>query len=265
MPRSIIFTDLDGTLLDHHTYSFEPALEMIDWLKSREIPIIIVTSKTRPEVLKIQARLGIRDPFIVENGAGAFLPVGSPLVGEKEGDSEWAMVSQAKRYDEIRTFFDGVKTRFGMKGFGDMECDEVVALTGLDPESAEDAMHRDFTEPFVMERREALEELAALARLEGLDIVEGGRFFHLVTQGQSKGRSLQTLAALYASCYHDPVRTIALGDNFNDLSMLRVADKPVLIPRHDGSYIESGIEGIIKAPYPGPKGWNAALKELLDA
>jgi HAD superfamily hydrolase (TIGR01484 family) len=46
----LVFTDLDGTLLDHHTYSFEPALPALNSLKEKNIPLIICTSKTRAEI-----------------------------------------------------------------------------------------------------------------------------------------------------------------------------------------------------------------------
>jgi len=67
--NTIIFTDLDGTLLDHDSYSFEEASFMLDFIKEHDIPLIIVTSKTRNEVIGIQKRLGISTPFIIENGA----------------------------------------------------------------------------------------------------------------------------------------------------------------------------------------------------
>ena len=70
----IIFTDLDGTLLDHTNYGFEAALPMLDFIKTNDIPLIIVTSKTKNEVIRIQELLGFKAPFIIENGAGIFIP-----------------------------------------------------------------------------------------------------------------------------------------------------------------------------------------------
>ena len=66
--KTIIFTDLDGTLLDHTTYSFDAAIPMLDYIKVNKIPLIIVTSKTKDEVLRIQKLLDMKGPFIVENG-----------------------------------------------------------------------------------------------------------------------------------------------------------------------------------------------------
>jgi len=37
-----------------------------------------------------------------------------------------------------------------------------------------------------------------------------------------------------------------------------------LIPHPDGSFMACNVEGVIKAPFPGPKGWNTVLKEYFD-
>ena len=51
----LIFTDLDGTLLDHHDYSFSAASTALDLVQERKIPLIIATSKTFCEVKKLQS------------------------------------------------------------------------------------------------------------------------------------------------------------------------------------------------------------------
>lgn len=45
----LIFTDLDGTLLDHDTYGYGEAREALDYIKRRRIPLILCSSKTRAE------------------------------------------------------------------------------------------------------------------------------------------------------------------------------------------------------------------------
>jgi len=72
MRNYIIFSDLDGTLLDHKTYTFDPALEALSIIKSRQIPLILSSSKTRAEIERIQSHLTLKDPFIFENGSGVF-------------------------------------------------------------------------------------------------------------------------------------------------------------------------------------------------
>ena len=70
----IIFTDLDGTLLDHHTYRFDAAVEALTELKFRSIPVILNTSKTAEESITLSIELDICHPVIVENGGAIVLP-----------------------------------------------------------------------------------------------------------------------------------------------------------------------------------------------
>ncbi|RLG21689.1 hypothetical protein DRN72_03465 [Methanosarcinales archaeon] len=41
----VVFTDLDGTLLDSE-YSFEEALDTLRWLEDNHIPVVFCSSKT---------------------------------------------------------------------------------------------------------------------------------------------------------------------------------------------------------------------------
>lgn len=43
----LVFTDLDGSLLDHHNYSYVNALPQLASLEQLGIPVIPATSKTR--------------------------------------------------------------------------------------------------------------------------------------------------------------------------------------------------------------------------
>jgi len=70
----IIFTDLDGTLLDHSGYSWRDALPALKEIRSKNVPLVMCTSKTRKEVEVLQEEMGLREPFIVENGAGIYFP-----------------------------------------------------------------------------------------------------------------------------------------------------------------------------------------------
>lgn len=249
--ETLIFTDLDGTLLDHDSYSFLPALPMLDYLKEQHIPLIIVTSKTKSEVILIQKALGLRAPFIIENGAGIFIP--------KNGDYE--MIALGKLYDETIEAFNRYAKHVQIRGFHDMSIEEVADYTGLDFADAERARERHFSEPFIIDDETELAQLKNMANADGFDIVKGGRFYHLITKGQDKASAIKKVIDLYKERWHDICfDTIALGDSANDLTMLNSVDLPVLIPHKDGSYLNCNIDGVIKAPSPGPEGWNSALK-----
>lgn len=260
----LVFSDLDGTLLNHDDYSFAPATEALELLKSKSIPLIIATSKTFSEVIELQKELEIREPFIVENGAGIFIPSESILAKDVPFKEEWIKVSQAHSYIELRLFFTDMKRDFPIRGFGDMSVEEVMKLTGLDEISALNAMKRDFTEPFLLEDETFVDELKLEANREGLDIVKGGRFFHLVSLHQDKANAMLKLSHMYNEYYDEEHTKIALGDSANDFTMLEKADIGVLIPLHDGSFSARLNADIKKALYPGPKGWNSSMKEILD-
>lgn len=252
--KTIIFTDLDGTLLDHATYSFEAAKPMLDYIRLNEIPLIIVTSKTKDEVLRLHNSLDLKTPFIVENGAGIFMPW-------KDG---YKIIAMGFDYEYIRSCFLKYVKSIPMLGFFDMTDEEVVKYTGLSLENASYAKKRGFTEPFILEDESRLDELISIANKDQLDVVKGGRFYHLITRGQDKANAIKFLIDDYAKNCDEALTTIALGDSENDLSMLRSVDIPVLIPHPDGTFMECDITDIKRAPFPGSKGWNAVLKEYFN-
>ena len=71
----IIFTDLDGTLLDKK-YSYESALPALALIESHKIPLVLCSSKTRSEIEFYRTKLNNDHPFICENGGGIFIPIG---------------------------------------------------------------------------------------------------------------------------------------------------------------------------------------------
>jgi mannosyl-3-phosphoglycerate phosphatase len=145
-----------------------------------------------------------------------------------------------------------------------MSNEEVAKHTGLSLKNANMAKERFYSEPFLLEDENDLEDLKKDALKDGFDITKGGRFYHLITKGKDKASALQYLTSLYNKYYNKTFQTIALGDGENDITMLRSVDIPVLIPKYDGSYINCDIENLTKAKYPGPKGWNDTLKGILD-
>ena len=157
----LIFSDLDGTLLDHENYSFEKALPMLNYIKENQIPLILVTSKTKDEVVKLQKKLDIKAPFICENGAGIFIPDG--------GDFE--VIAMGKLYDDVVEKFNEYSKDFNIKGFSQFSTEEVCELTGLSLEKAKEAKARYFTEPFVLSDVFKFNELKKRAIEDGLDIV----------------------------------------------------------------------------------------------
>jgi mannosyl-3-phosphoglycerate phosphatase len=265
----VVFTDLDGTLLDAATYSFDAAAEALAALRGRGIPLVIVSSKTRAEIEPIQRRLGIADPFVVENGGAVFIQgeCFAGLVPRAVGRDGYRVVELGLPYGELRRALGELAAASGVtvRGFGDMALEEIADRTGLPAAEAALARRREYDEPFVFEgppdRREAF-----LRHVEarGLRCTRGGRFHHL-TGRHDKGEACRLLTDGYRRAAAGAgLVTIGLGDSLNDRPMLEAVNIPLLVQRPDGSYDpELRLPHLRYAQGVGPAGWNQAVLTLL--
>jgi len=256
--KHLIFTDLDGTFLNHHDYSFEASTEALKKIKEAEVPLIFTTSKTKAEVERLQQKVGISEPFIVENGAALFIPQGYQGLDLSElSDFEDKKVSLfGNPYSDILAFYKKYRERYTLVGLSDMTDKEIAELTGLELHSIPFVRARDFTEPFILKDESKLEALQKTAQKCDLKITKGGRFYHLMSSFQDKGVAVKETIELFKALYQESIHSIALGDSENDLPMLKSVDVPILIEKHDGRYLETNIPNIEKSSYQGAKGWN---------
>jgi mannosyl-3-phosphoglycerate phosphatase len=264
-PLLLIFTDLDGTLLDHQTYSFKEAVETLDRLRQLSIPLILTSSKTRAEIQQLQQQLGLNEAFISENGGGIFFPPGYAIQDVRQlqqFDGYQAMLF-GRHYDYIRKIFATFHNTYRIKGFGDMSVEEIMQRTGLDREDAILAARRDFTEPFIFLTEPRPQELQEDLTSHGLTITRGGRFYHMMGTGQDKGRAVIETTRLFQAGSSKNIITVGLGDAQNDYPMLKVVDMPVLIPKTDGSYESMELPGLRQAPFPGSRGWGVMVTDIL--
>jgi len=267
----LVFTDLDGTLLDHETYSFEPALPAIKALKEKNIPLIFSTSKTRAEIEEVKLQLDITHPFIPENGGAIFIPKTyfSQKFNFTREDSDYLLIELGTPYTKLREAFKHIGTLLPgkLKGFGDLSFEEVANLCGFSSDQAELAKQREFDEPFILEDEASEAEIQGIAGGLDLQITRGGRFYHLTGQND-KGKAVLILKDIYKDICREKsenLKTIALGDSFNDKSMLKVVDYPILIQKPDGNYDPSvRLDNLILASGSGPSGWSDALLKLLN-
>lgn len=265
----LIFTDLDGSLLDHHTYSFAPASEALARVKELGIPLILCSSKTKEEMVLCLKRLGILFPFIAENGGGIYFPRefgGLRLENAAEEQGFLVLEPGVKRpllIDAVREV--GKKTGVRIRSFIEMSVEEVMVLTSLPEAEARLAMGRRFTEPFLIHKKDterSQEMIDELVR-RGFQVVKGGRFFHLMGKS-GKGDAVRRVIDIFAGSFGKAVESLGLGDSENDLSMLMAVDRPVLIRKPDGSWIKGpGTEGFFRTEGIGPSGWNEAVLKFL--
>jgi glycerate 2-kinase len=263
MKKTVIFSDLDGTLLDAANYSHAAAQPALDEIAANGLPLILCSSKTRAELELYRKRLANDHPFIAENGGGIFIPRGYFSVPvEAEHSGGYQLIRLGMPYVEIRKHFVRLREQLHaqVRGFADMTVEEVAELTGLPENEATLARQRDFDEAFVFEGKIAEDFLRAI-ETAGLNWTQG-RIFHIMGK-HDKGRAVGTLIALYRKQYGD-VASIALGDSLNDLAMLEAVDTPVLVRHNDGNCDKRIVmPDLLKTHLPGPAGWNETVLRLL--
>ncbi len=265
-PIIAVFTDLDGSLLDHADYAFDAARPALTRIRDRGIPLVFTTSKTRAEVEHLQRQMGLREPFIVENGAALFFPDDDRLLRIEIGfrQAPYTVIQLGATYGKIRRFIYATRDQFRIRGFGDMSVPEIAELTGLSTVQAGLAQQREFTEPFLPEPDTDIAALEKIAAARGLQITRGGRFHHLIGIRQDKGAAVRIAAGIVSKNAGAPVTTIGIGDSANDRSLLASVDIPVVIPRPDGTLLAIDRPGVRTAPAPGSMGWNAAVLDILE-
>lgn len=273
-PNLLIFTDLDGTLLDHHDYNFTPAVGTIKLINKLGIVWIFNTSKTLAELLSLRETLTNQHPMIVENGGGIVIPISYPLALPsqiKHAPSKstndllhhgFQLITMGERREHILEILKPLRAQFTFTGFNDMSVDELIELTGLSTTQAEQALQRDFSEPIIwQDSEEKFEQFHQLVTGHSMHLLRGGRFIHVIGNSD-KGIAMRWLAALYRKTRPE-LKTVALGDGENDIAMLEEADIPVIIrsPAHSPPPVQR--ENTVLTQDYGPSGWTQALQALL--
>ena len=268
-PPFVIATDLDGTLLDHYTYSWTKAATAVDELKSRNIPIIVNTSKTYNEIVEIQHDLDICNPFIVENGSAVYLPMDNTHDGidDLEIHDNFLLKVLGQYRSKIVEQLYKLRTqyRWQFEGYSDWSVDKLMELTGLARESALASMDRQFSEPIIWQDSDnnLLQFRVQLNKLN-LKLLRGGRFFHVLGV-TDKGTALSWLMNYYQKTNLSRPKIIALGDSQNDVDMLGVADIAVLVKSPVHSFPELAFTGKkIYTDLFGPSGWNDAILTIIN-
>ncbi len=260
----VVFTDLDGTLLDHETYSFEAAGPALGRLKELGVPVVLCTSKTRMETEAWRERLQNRHPFIVENGGALFVPPDyfpMELQASARRDA-YEVFELGDPYEDLVDTLRAaaIESRCRARGFHDLTVEETAVCCGLPVEQAARAKQREYDEPFEILDAGSDRLLAGIER-RGKRWTRGGRFYHIMG-GSDKGRCVELAADLYRQAF-GAVKTVGLGDGMNDAAFLKVVDIPIVIRSATSTKLQPMIRGARVTDCPGPEGWNRAILDLL--
>lgn len=261
----IVFSDLDGTLLDLHSYSFEGARPALDLLRTLAVPLVLCTSKTRAEVETWRARLDNGHPFIVENGAALYVPRDyfakqfDPVVVR----GEYAVIEIGRRYTDILEILRAASRETGcrVRGFHAMSVGEISTACALPIDQSALAKKREYDEPFEILEGDQRLLLQAIEKCGGR-WTRGGRFHH-VHGNNDKAHCVRLLTHYYERNSRQPVVTVGLGDSLNDAGFLNSVNIPVILASPDTQELRVLVPKARVVVPGGPEGWNSIILQIL--
>ena len=254
----IIFTDLDGSLLHRDNFGFEEIKDYIKSLIDNGIIIIPNTSKTEKEIKEFIKELGLDLPFISENGSSIH---GLNLINSNF-PNEIILSRDKHKLIEIFNLKVPEKLKAKCKFISDMNLEQQTKIFGLKENNLKNALRRKYTIPFLFEGNKIEKnELLEILRSSSMKMQDGGRVINL-GDNTDKVKSMNQVLKIYKKI-ENKIKVIGVGDNFNDLDMLRNCDIPCLVFNDQFKQDRINIDNLIISNKPSPEGWADVIKTAL--
>ena len=254
----VIFTDLDGSLLHRDTFQFDSIKDYIKSLINKGVIIIPNSSKTEKEIEKFNEELGVNLPYISENGSSIH---GLNLITSNFPDK---LILSREMQELSKIFENKVPEKLKEKCLqvSKMSKKEQENIFGRKDEKLKDALNRKYTLPFLFKGdKNEKNKLLKVLNSNSLTLQEGGRVLNLcdnINKVKSMNRVIKILKKT-----EDKIKTIAVGDNYNDLDMLKSCDIPCLVFNDQFIQDQINIDNLIFSNKPSPEGWADVIKTAL--
>ena len=264
--NTIVFTDLDGTLIDRDTYSPELTAAKARELVASGTPIVFCSSKTRAEQMSLMSEMDLSIACILENGSGLYLPPGLDLAfdGERsKTETGGTLVGLGTSSEIIRAAIEDVSRilKLDLRPYSKLSVAEVAEITGLDELAAANARTRDFSETLTARLPiNVWNQVGDEFEKRGLQCVCGGRYYTVSSKTCNKGTALTAVVDAYRDANGGDWRSIGIGDSDNDFDMLAATDEAYLVQRTDGLWNTMDLPHLVRVPGIGPKGWLMAVE-----
>ena len=254
----LIFTDLDGSLLHRDTFKFDAIKLYIRSLVNSGIIIIPNSSKTEKEIEKFNEELGVKLPYISENGSSI---KGLNLINNNFPNK---IILSREKEELIKIFNDKVPEQ--LKG----KCVQISKINkkkqeiifGQKDDNLKNALNRKYTLPFLfIGNKNEKNRLLKILNSSSLTLQEGGRVLNLC-DNINKVKSMNKVIRILKKT-EDKIKSIAVGDNYNDLDMLKNCDIPCLVFNDKFKLDQINIDNLIFSNKPSPEGWADVIKKAL--
>ena len=256
----IIFTDLDGSLLNKDTFRFDEIEDYFKELVSKDIKIIPNTSKTEAELLDFNNLYKLNLSFIAENGSSIH---GLNLIHANLPEK----VSLSRPTNQIYEIYnENISSDLKKKitFISKLNIKEQQEIFGLPLDKIELALKRNHSLPIQFNGNEIEKnEFIKIMNNAGLTVQTGGRIMN-ICDNVNKSKAMLKTVELIKEKMNDEIITIGVGDNQNDIDMLRQSNYACLVKNEDFDSSLINIDNLIKSTEPSPKGWADVIKTALQ-
>ena len=256
----IIFTDLDGSLLDKDTFKFDEIEDYFKDLISGGVKIIPNSSKTEAELLDFNKQYNLNLPFISENGSSIH---GLNLIHKDLPNK----ISISRPADQIISIYNEIipnnlkqKINFILK----LKLEEQKKIFGLPSTKMMLASKRNYSLPIQFMGNEIeKKEFFKIINNVGLTVQTGGRIMN-ICDNVNKSKAMSKALRLISKELDDEIITIGVGDNENDIEMIKQTNHPCLVKNDNFNSSLINIDNLIKSSEPSPLGWADVIKTAIQ-
>ena len=174
--KIVIFTDLDGSLLHRDTFKFDTIKDYISNLVDQGIIIIPNSSKTEKEIDKFNEELGVKLPYISENGSSI---QGLNLINVNFPNK---IILSREKEELLKIFINKVPEQLRDKcvQISKINKKEQEKIFGQKDDNLKNALNRKYTLPFLFKGdKNEKNKLSKILSDNSLTLQEGGRVINL--------------------------------------------------------------------------------------
>lgn len=225
---SMVFLDIDGTLLDSQNQISDNTKKLLKRLEKRDIPIVLCSARSPSGVKQISALSGIRGPYVCYGGS-LILDADDSILHECGISLERAVTiknSIAQRFPTVRvsTYLYDVWLTDEMESpeiRNEMAITECIPLVSPLEAAASGVNHVHkllcIGSPTEINR---LKQYGSSNFPEVEFVLSKPTYLEIVPRGIDKGSALGIVCRHY---HVDPSESVACGDSFTDIPMLEHA------------------------------------------
>jgi len=263
----LIFTDIDGTLINNDTFFEGKNIEIAETLHEHNHILIYNSSKTFDEIVNMQKKFNTSFPFICETGGGIYYKNLLTQASDELREG-YSIMYESKKIEMFKKIIkEEVQKNFknDLDMFDDLCVDEKSRLSGLKGNDLHLASKRDFSILINWKSDDGrYSKFKSVLHEHGLKLIKGGRFSHICAS-HDKGQAVKFfLNQIKSSGMYNKILTIGIGDSTNDLEMLSNVDYACVVKSKNNNDLMKKIDisKVLLSTQHAPEGWAECIHKI---